>query len=121
MWAFCYGHDAVAQEAFKTVAKPLIEKAIKEAQPDVALTQMKLLDELEKRIPVINKGNSNGNGSYDSDKLVALRRELVKLNKEVMGVKPCQATIEGRRKKILDSIEETSHKVVQLIDGVGAV
>lgn len=127
MWAFCNGHDTAAQDEFKAVATPIIEKVVKDRQPDMVRTQMKLLDELEKRMPKPiakngsakggNNGSANGNGTHSADELVTMRRSLIQLQTDVRDIKPNHPSIEDRRKQLLVSIEGMKGDVGKLIDG----
>lgn len=117
MWAFCNGHDTSAQEKFRQVAKPLIEKAVSELQPDIVRDQMLLLEEMEGKIPALPKKNSTPPPT--SDELVKIRRILVKIEEDVMGVKPSHPSIEDRQKSILATVEKRKVGVGKLIDGRG--
>ena len=119
MWAFVYGHDAALQKKFKEIAKPLIDKAMKEQQPDMVQTQMKLLEELGKQLPKLN--GSGSNGTHTMDELAGMLRLLIKLEKEIGGIKPSTTTVAERKKQMMDAIKATDIEVSKLIRGEGVV
>lgn len=117
MWALCNGNDTAAHDEFKTVASPLIDKVVKERQPDMVRTQMKLLDEFEKRLPKLATNGSGTPMMYTPDELVSLRRILVTLQSDAREIKPSHASIEDRQKALMTTIESVKGDVGKLIDG----
>ena len=120
-WAFCKGHDTVTLDQFKEVATPLIEKVVKERKPDIVRTQMKLIDEFEKRVPQPIPVAGATDAQPTSDELVALRRTLVQLQSDVMAIRPSHAAVEDRQKKLVTLIGKIKGDVGKLIDGEAVV
>lgn len=113
-WTFCQGTDEAANCAFEEVATPLIEQVVNDRQPDIVRTQMKLLDEFEKRLPDVPK---KGEGSPSANKLVSMRRALIQLQADVRQIQPNHPSVADRRKDLLVAIEASCSEVGQLIDG----
>jgi MoxR-like ATPase len=110
-WVYCFGDEAADLERFRDMAKPLVEKVVKDRQPDIIATQMKLLDQLQARLPQVDKKSK-----LPAEELVQLRRALVLLQGEVENVKPAHAAVEDRRKAMLASITAAKATVGELID-----
>ncbi len=114
-WALTYGHDTKNHDVFKSVAVPLIDKAISERKPDIVRTQMKLLDEFERRIPpAIDKARK---APPSPDELVALRRVFSALDTELRELKAGHASIEDRRISLMQRIGQLNADVGSRIDG----
>ena len=111
-WVYCFDDDKVTHEKFAAMASPLIEKIVKERQPDVVATQMRLFDEYATQIPKLT-----GSSKPEPAELVVMNRTLVELIDKVGVVQPAHVAIEDRKKALLKELESAKEKVGRLIDG----
>jgi MoxR-like ATPase len=111
-WAYCFDDDPAAHDRFKKMADPIIDKVVKERQPDVVATQLKLLGEYAAKLPKIDRRRKP-----EPDELVTMNRTIVGLLDDVRAVQPSHVSIEDRKKVLLKEIEAAKENVGKLIDG----
>lgn len=110
-WGLCVGGNDTQLETFEKIAQPIIAKAKENQKNNIDEVQVKLLGQLERRVPVIP-------GSPPTEEqLVNLARDLNKLRKEVDEVKPQLGSTQDKKRLILKTIDATSAKVLDLING----
>ncbi|MCX6715214.1 MAG: AAA family ATPase, partial [Candidatus Uhrbacteria bacterium] len=121
MWVFCKGNDVAAQEAFKKVADPLIEKATgNRRQPDVVRTQLQLLDTFEQRTQFIPVTGASGLIVSTPEELVTMRRTLIVLESDLAGLTPANVAVADRQRALLTKVRAQNEAVRRSIDEGGA-
>lgn len=107
-WGLCQGGNDAQHETFKATVLPIVKKAQEAKQQTLDQVQLKLLEQLATRVPVIPADCPKG-------QLVDLAREIAALAEEVKQAKPQLASTADIQHQLLARIAAVGDTVHQLI------
>jgi hypothetical protein len=107
-WGLCQGGNEAQHKIFEEVAKPIIAEAAVKKPQAIDEVQLKLLTELEAKIPPVPKGCPN-------ERLVEIARQVEALLEDVNAVRPQLPSTVERQKKILAALDKSKTTVMTRI------
>ncbi|MEK7648411.1 MAG: AAA family ATPase [Patescibacteria group bacterium] len=107
-WGLCTGGEQAHIDAFDSVAKPIIEKAVEARKQNIDELQVKLLAELKQQVPQLPQNPT-------SDDLVTTMKGCKDLRAKVADIKPLLQSTEQEKNRILAQIDKISASTLEKI------